>query len=163
MRKAYKNNVTLDHDVWEDSRKLGVLAVMAHEMAHILWFSKNVRAKSCFQSAFINTSWVKNDRFDPWIDFAEDTMNEHKGTNDHPRRGDNLSPGQVKRIYGRFASLFAAVSPVEDFVETYKLSAFIDGVTRFRVEIDPSSQEVDIKASSAQEPLAGKLRCVRSF
>jgi hypothetical protein len=92
-------------------------------MAHVNWYDKDVPGKNCFQTAFMGRSWTGAVPTRRWVNFAEPTANDHRADPDtHPKKR-KLPPGKVRKLHENFVSVFAAVSPEEDYVETYKLSA----------------------------------------
>jgi hypothetical protein len=125
-----------------------VLAVLAHEMGHILWWEKQIRTQQCLNPP-ANPSPPPANLPAKFTDFswktAAATPNFHKfgiqnngvGGFGGDKRKSNVpskddvvaSIGQpvnalneLAAIYsGEYASLFATVSPDEDFIETYKM------------------------------------------
>jgi hypothetical protein len=131
-----------------DGSEMTVLAVLAHEMGHILWWEKQIRTQQCLNPP-ANPSPPPANLPAKFTDFswktAAATPNFHKfgiqnngvGGFGGDKRKSNVpskddvvaSIGQpvnalneLAAIYsGEYASLFATVSPDEDFIETYKM------------------------------------------
>jgi hypothetical protein len=136
-----------------------LLAALAHEVGHIRWFDwvNNSPANYCNPN-FFSQSWTQPYHQPPagaaggyWRELLT------PGNRNHLRHGDfldrhlnppqiddidNLAPGSVAQnqaIYqllvppmsgpSPWASLFAAMSPDEDFVETYKFKVLTDNYT----------------------------------
>jgi hypothetical protein len=120
-------------------RALGVLSVMAHEMAHIVWYSENVpntRRNGCFRRDIMRT-WKKRSLSNPrepeptepdrWTAFAEWRNNyEFREQQDRPRHpglwnvdpvpkhpnGRPFTPNEeVRALYRYYVSPFASISP----------------------------------------------------
>ena len=124
-----------------DTPAMAVLAALAHELGHVLWYD-NFRPTAggpydfdtfC-DGTFFAGSWRHVDQPPLWRQFGA-PQNSHVLSD--PNVADNVAdialalvhrnPGLaadlLHRIYmtkGRWASLFAAFSPDEDFVETFK-------------------------------------------
>jgi hypothetical protein len=111
---------------------IAILGILAHEMGHILWWDK-IMNKSCPQatrSYFYNYSWSNSPfspRFHQFGDEFPENMHRVGPDKDQVKRdiaNQNFlqAASDLTQIYnGQWASLFATVSPDEDFVETYKL------------------------------------------
>ena len=84
--------------------------------------------------------------------------NKHLGGLDYD---DVRAIGDIEKIYDkRFVSLFAAVSPEEDFVETYKYMVLAD-VTALKLKIDlAGAPDVLGKVRNATGNLKNKIDCV---
>jgi len=124
----------------QDNSAMAVLAALAHEFGHVLWYDTfrptpggSYDFNSFCRGTFFRNSWRSVDPPPTWRAFG-DTQNDHEL--DDINISDialavtrhNISPGSagdlLNHIYrrgGHWASLFAAFSPDEDFVETYKL------------------------------------------
>jgi hypothetical protein len=132
-----------------DAPTLTVLAALAHELGHVLWWQTFVPQT---QKDIIDTTTFCNGNFYPsgswqgtpvdippgrWLGFGEIRL--------QPRNSDvlllKLSLGSgdysqafevLHRIYssGRWASALAAYSPDEDFVETFELSVLMNAGLR---------------------------------
>jgi len=144
-----------------------VLAILAHEIGHILWWDKNVGNRTCVkasQSRFSNYSWPSNqvahgfhrlgqqdkqnrttdrpDKDDVLLDFRYDNP---PGSSNYP---DAVADLQTMYLSGNWASLFATVSVDEDFIETYKLWILtninnLGPITSLHINI-PSLSAIDI-------------------
>jgi hypothetical protein len=166
-----------------------VLAVLAHESGHILWYDiyvpnprDPVNLSNFCNGTFYTDSWDTIADTPPasrWLEFGHVSTARHKA--DDVQIGDikGAPPGQkgakVARIYrlkgtppprGRWANLFAAFSPEEDFVETFKLfvlrRANLNSPLHMKakIKIDGVSITRDIPGSLASRPaLQNKLAC----
>jgi hypothetical protein len=151
-------NVTLQYSASPDNGFLGVLAVMAHETGHVMWYDKSVRGKPCFASNFMTPSWTGGTPNRRWVDFAAFTPNDHKADPEtHPKK-KLLTPGKARKLYENFVSVFAAVSPEEDYIETYKLSALLPNITALSAD-----HTIDVLQNVQRAPISNKLACVRSL
>ena len=121
--------------------EMAILGILAHEMGHIIWWEKRVRDKKCSVSGlkdyFHKYSWSANQVAHGFHRFGRETLgNRTKDRPDNEDVASDLHYGDypyanadqfLKTIYnGEWASLFATVSPDEDFVETYKLWVLTD-------------------------------------
>ena len=133
--------------VWErqsraDLRAMSVLAALAHEFGHVLWYDRfappqrgswpwNFDLQTFCQGKFFNASWRRNDVDPPppWRQFG-DVQNSHV-SGDTSMIDIFVSLLRKQRPAGEFlfniyrpgdpwASPFAAFSPDEDFIETFK-------------------------------------------
>lgn len=106
---------------------------------------------------------------DRWIDFG-DVRNRHKtpGTNiddlrSYLRQGNFVRADNfLQKIYlsDEWASLLAAFSPDEDFVESYQLYVLLWSNPNLRSPIDIAGTTVDIPGSWMNRArLQNKLRC----
>jgi hypothetical protein len=158
-------NIRIQYSAAGDNGYLGVVAVMAHEMGHVNWYAKNVRNQACFQQAFMGRSWTGATPNRRWVNFAEATANDHRADPDtHPKK-KRLPPGKVRKLHQNFVSVFASVSPEEDYVETYKLLALRSDVSPSLTSlvINANGQDIDVLQNSQQAPISAKLACVRSL
>jgi hypothetical protein len=113
----------------QDTNILSVLSIISHELAHLKWYGyptgPRVSELSCY-TAF-DASWTSLPNRS-WVPFADKGNSRHRnGRVPQPGKNGNatrpqLTQQEVTQIYesGEFISVFAAVSPEEDFVETYK-------------------------------------------
>jgi hypothetical protein len=181
-----------------------VLAVLAHELGHILLADTNVDgtgapgqphprpcrqpANKCFEQRFLGkaggTSLWDHAHFHGnmrrWISFGVTNGNRYLNTNvdfgaiksqiNDPTK-DVDSTDKIRKIYlAGLASVFAAVSPEEDFVETYKykvLAAAKDPASGASLDLSinfPSGNPVTIDVLNRLRPpsgeLLGKINCV---
>jgi hypothetical protein len=118
---------------------LVLLAALAHEMGHIDYWKDQVQAQGCqndpiapgTNSVFSGITWTTPQPTPPWRQFGRATGNVNidgiaisaliadlqNGTNPY---------SDLSTFYdGRWASIFASVSPDEDYVETYALEQVI--------------------------------------
>jgi len=133
-----------------DTSATTVLAVLAHEMGHILWWKRDVAHFAC-QTPPPGSKRIF--RMISWQSVADTPQFHQFGAQQHPGLGvpgnvpSNASPDKDKvlgdiqaldydsatddleYIYGGdWASLFATVSPDEDFVETFVLRSLTSAV-----------------------------------
>jgi hypothetical protein len=155
---------------------IAVLAILAHEMGHILWWEHDVGA-----SEFPAISWTGKSVQHGFHQFGvEDPQNPPQR---HPVKADvqydlrYLGPAKaaadLQTIYGgEWASLFATVAADEDFVETYKLvvmtepgtNATRQALTALKVTI-PGARGADVLANlnDPKTKLAQKAKWVRDL
>jgi hypothetical protein len=146
-------------------------------------------SNSCFENAFLEPNnalrrWNPkkfHDGMRRWIKFGDQKGNKHqKNTIDFDKiskavkRADYAgASGGMKEIYtsDEFVSLFAAVSPEEDFVETYKykvLAAARDPITLEQLNLTiafaaPLGGPVNVLPFRVPRDLAAKIRCVSAL
>jgi hypothetical protein len=125
----------------KDTPEMTILAALAHEFGHVLWYDTFVKrpggrhdfTKFCKGTFFID-SWQTVDPPPDWRNFGDrqneprrfDAVEEHVGV---AELALSLMRGQAKKSHNhvhniyrpeaRWPSLFAALSPDEDFVETF--------------------------------------------
>ena len=175
-----------------DSGITTVLAVLAHEAGHILWYDIYVptpRTPPDFSrfcnGTFYTDSWADLSDTPPvsrWLPFGYASPARHKADDVQIDEIKNAPPGQkgakVALIYrvdgtppprnGRWANLFAAFSPEEDFVETFKLFVLRRANTnpshplhmKAKIKVDGVFITRDIPGTVASRPvLQNKLAC----
>jgi hypothetical protein len=109
---------------------IAVLAILAHEMGHIVWWERDVG-----NSAFPEISWTTKSVQHGFHNFGVEDPNNP--ALHHPVKADvqydlrylppERAASDLQKIYGgEWASLFATVAADEDFVETYKLIVLTD-------------------------------------
>lgn len=164
-----------------------VLAVLAHEYGHALWFDTFVVKPDGTPNPggaavigvfcggnYYPSSWQGDVQLSDtrWIDFGE-IRNTHKtqGINiddlrSYLRQGNFLLAGNfLQKIYSsdEWASLLAAFSPDEDFVETYELYVLLWSNPNLRSPIDITGTTVnsyDIPGSWMNRArLQNKMNC----
>jgi hypothetical protein len=142
------------------SRALAMLAIMAHEIGHIKWHRDNIASSLlCYPTAFVNNSWEPGsvNYGNRWTAFGQETGMRKHGISSP--KSANLNPAMLRRIYaGGFASAFAAVSPEEDFVETYKLMILRHSPLE-RLQLNVPGGMIDVKNNS-NDRLNAKVSCV---
>ena len=143
-----------------------VLAVLAHELGHILFFDGNVdgrpglerpvRKSNCFDTAFLGKSWVSSSYLRrAWVSFKDRNGSNHKsGRIKHLDEIDRQirlgrypeASDALRGVYGgQFASLFGSVSPDEDFVEIYKLLVLrAAGLARLHISFPISNERINV-------------------
>jgi hypothetical protein len=186
-----------------NSRAAGTLAILAHELGHILLADANADGTGvtgrmhprtnngtalceqpvsrCFESDFLGTSseshrWNSNNfhaNMRRWVPFGDQHGNNHQraGINfatlaQDVRSGSSNAVGEMAAVYtsGEFVSVFATVSPEEDFIETYKykvLAAAKDPATLIPLDLTFTNQGDVLQAVRNPAPdLARKIGCV---
>jgi hypothetical protein len=122
-----------------------IVAVLAHEVGHIKWHRENIYSTlRCYYPTFVDGSpgpggppgpaWQKNTLpasvsrlFHPEPGSNDAPGGAAPGRGIKPPHAGNLNPADVRAYFaGGFASAFAAISPEEDFVETYTLRALMN-------------------------------------
>lgn len=122
------------------SPDVAILAILAHEMGHIIWwdYRRGVGSQNCYGVYFSQFSnWPSNVINHGWHGFGVQIPNQR--TADRPdlfqviddfqsgSPGIGIAAQHLQTIYGgEWASLFATVSVDEDFIETYKLRVLTD-------------------------------------
>ncbi len=155
---------------------IAVLAILAHEMGHIVWWERDVGA-----SDFPTISWTGKGVQHGFHDFGVE--NPQNPPQRHPVKADvqydlrYLGPAKaaadLQAIYGgEWASLFATVAADEDFVETYKLVVLTEpganptrqALTALKVTI-PGAAGADVLATlhNPATKLAQKAKWVRDL
>lgn len=154
---------------------IAVLAILAHEMGHIVWWERDVGAGD-----FPAISWTGKSVQHGFHEFGvADPQNPPQRP---PVKTDVQyglrygTPAQVaadlQKVYsGEWASLFATVAADEDFVETYKLVVLTDpgggagrqALTSLKVTI-PGAAGADVLANlNGDTKLAQKAKWVRDL
>jgi hypothetical protein len=121
--------------------ELAVLSQIAHELGHVLFYdidAGNIRNQALWNCFYNSNSpyqgqWKIFQQARRWVTFNDDRGNKHKKDNKnltdidkdeiHKQKYDDASKDIYDIVSGDWASVFAAVSPEEDFVETYKAMA----------------------------------------
>jgi hypothetical protein len=134
-----------------DTPGMAVLAALAHELGHVLWYDTfrptaggSYDFNSFCHGTFFMNSWRHVDAPPLWRSFGTIQNSHHPAAvavqdiviallhQNFQSAGDLLQGNnQLQGIYatnGRWASLFAAFSPDEDFVETFKFYVLINAV-----------------------------------
>ncbi len=154
------------------SEAVALLGVMAHEIGHILWvrdgLEQKVRRCPAFKDSWV-TPIVRGPNFKKPKD--KDPVNPNTSV-PHSLDAIIADPSLVDDFFGqtnptknenRWASLFAAQHPVEDFAETYRLHMIATSIEAPELSITVPFQlnlAADI-ANSAQ--LGEKRECVRTI
>jgi hypothetical protein len=169
------------YEVAPDSPALSVLAALAHELGHVLWWQDFVPQT---RSQYIDTATFCDGGFYPsgswqgtpvdlppkhWIEFGEIRLQPknsdvlqlarflHSG--DYSRAFESLH-----RIYadGRWASALAAFSPDEDYVETFELFVLMNsGLRHSAITTYGRGRRPDnvLRDVTVAPPLQAKLQC----
>ena len=121
-----------------DTPAMSVVAALAHELGHVLWYD-NFRPtpggpftfETFCDGGFFGGSWEHVDQPPTWREFGA-SQNSHVSGDVNisdialallQQGSPALAASLLHRIYatkGRWATLFSAFSPDEDFVETFK-------------------------------------------
>jgi hypothetical protein len=167
-----------------------VLAALAHEFGHVLFYDTfrptpggGFDFHSFCRGTFFQNSWQDFSPPPVWRQFG-DTQNQHKlndveisdlalavsRKNFKNDRNAAFLLNQIHKPSGHWASLLAAFSPDEDFVETFVLDiittatgtpvttlplVFSDGTTTFNPDVVS-----DILSGTKKEELRRKIRCL---
>jgi hypothetical protein len=120
----------------EDTRAMAILAILAHEMGHVIWWERLLENQQCNYIYFYRFSgWTDYKIGHGFHDFGKDVnlrtadppdiyqvLRDLYGQPPHPIPNLGMAARDLFQIYsGEWASLFATVSLDEDFIETYKL------------------------------------------
>ena len=118
---------------------LGLIAALSHEMGHIEWWDKGIQnLNTCSDplthanTNFSSIAWSNAPNTPSWRGFGAgdvqssnldglsiNGLREEAGEEDED--GYDLNDDLIKLYQGRWPSVFAIVSPDEDYVETYTL------------------------------------------
>lgn len=157
-----------------DLKTLAVLSTLAHEMGHIQWHKYQdksgtiFRELGCYKDTFLRESWDESQSQEAlkrlWTPYNDKGRSEHKNSSiPHPGDSQAMNPSEVRKILdGGFISAFAAVSPEEDFVETYKVLVLDENLSEYKVTVAGGS--FDILDTIRNEPgrtISQKAACVR--
>lgn len=153
-----------------DNRDIKMLAVLAHEMAHILWWHGGVANKTCGLKGRFFKSWQDVDhaprrgfhRFG--VQLAGNLPIERFTYTDVVRDAGGGNYGTLRTIYssGKWASLFSFVAPDEDFAETYKLSVLSPGLTSLTTTMPGLQTDIMRALRDPKSTLAAKADWVAS-
>lgn len=166
--------------------ELTVLAVLAHETGHVRWYDVNARVPGqgydpnglCNRGFFV-VSWQGNVNAPPrWRHFG-DREGRHKTGDVQTRDIDNAIASNdlttagklLDRMYAAndpWASFFSAISPDEDFIETYKFFALMQANPNLRslpIQIpNESPQDVpNAYLGNLKQDLSTKTRCISTL
>ena len=146
------------------SLTVAVLAVLSHELGHIMWHRDNIASSlACYHRNFVGSgaSWRQESvqygkRWRGLTDADQD--GEAPDLAKRPR--DALTLGDLRAFYAKgFASPLAALNPEEDVVETLKLIILRkSGVTALVVNV-PNQTELDV-LKNRNPKLRGKVECI---
>ena len=172
-----------------DGPEISVLAALAHELGHVFWYDinaptpgQNYDPKRFCNGNFFDGYWQNANMPPRWRKFGERGQDRHgsgyveiKDIEDAIAAGDfNLAEALLATgdtsgdigIYppnGPWASFFGAISPDEDFVETYKFYVLIQAnLISLPVQI-PNGGTRDIPRDylqSLKPKLFGKAQCI---
>jgi len=137
---------------------LGLISILAHEMAHIKFRRDGGRTRPCFDQDFVQRSWER-DIGDTvtrrWLAF-----NDVIGTPKVPRPDANDRVGLENVYKGGHATLLANRSPEEDYVETYKIKQLMTARRPGQVIIViPGRGSVQVNSDRGSQVLTNKMNC----
>ena len=191
-RRAVRRLIGLRTDAPADP-ELTVLGVLAHELGHALLADTNAdgtdrrhprRAVSgpprsrCFEEAFLGASWDANifhQNMRLWVEFGDPHHNRPTNPDIGPnlnrlrkavRRGRlDIANDAIADVYRskEFVSVFASISPEEDFVETYKYKVLADAAQKPSVIFRLRGQEVNVLDYLDSGVPATKVQCLRDL
>jgi hypothetical protein len=167
-----------------DAPRLTVLAALAHELGHVLWWQIFVPQT---RTGFMDSSTFCNGNFYPsgswqgtpvdlpshhWLGFGEIRLqpkNSEVLQLSHFLRSADYSQAfeVLHRIYanGQWASALAAFSPDEDFVETFELFVLMNaGLRQAAITTYGRARRSDnvVRDVTVSPPLQAKLQCFAS-
>jgi hypothetical protein len=184
-----------DGDATTATQQAAILAVLGHELGHILVadthadgaFGNHPRpcktsAKTCFKDTFFGSSrwdatkfkgrrWIGvigGNNGNKYLNNQGDLANAKLPPNPTKSDYDNATKA-IQNIYGTgdFVSLFAAASPEEDFIETYKYRVLADVGLNLMIDLldgNPPTNVLDNVRKVAQSTSSGvlhdKIGCV---
>lgn len=119
-----------------DSPEMTVLAVMAHELGHILWWNKGLMSRPCpnplppgIDQIFWKNAWQNAAGPPPFHNFGVQFPADRRlrGPSKDDVRNNAGNPAAARSLLGQiysgdWASLLANVAPDEDLIETYKFA-----------------------------------------
>ena len=158
----HSTTTTLTAQQW---RHLSILSVLVHEIGHIKWHRDNIYSSlSCFWTDFVVPSWSETSlpgvRRRPWAPpFDKDEARGGSRKNDLPQPPGDFPLTVIRDIYDAgFATAVGAVSPEEDFVETYRISAFrkMNPPVELTIRIPPE------KSVTQNASASGRFECVEN-
>jgi hypothetical protein len=169
-----------------------ILSEIAHEMGHVLLADANADGSnqahprrevsgpprtSCFETAFLGTSW-KADIFHKhmrrWADFGFQNSNEQKNPDSQfnverakaavRARDFRVADQAVENVYRDkdFVSLQAKVAPEEDLAETYRVKVLVDASPNPPV-LRLHDQEINLRDWLESDVIAQKVQCLRDL
>ncbi len=172
--------------------ELAVLVGLAHELGHTLLADSNADGgdenhprrgvsgppqSSCFEDAFIGSSWDA-DRFHHnmtrWVEFGVQNHNRPKNPdvrfNLHRLRASaergrlDGANDVLKRVYRsrEFVSFAAVIRPEEDFAETYKYKVLLDAGSR-SIEFQLGRLNISVPELLKSDVLSKKVECLRAL
>jgi len=118
-----------------DTLTVKVMAILAHEMGHVIWWAENIPGVTCppTNGNFQDISWQVHNTPRGFHKYGRGHSNQNKvETFTETDMVDDLWRGRVnalilkmKKIYSQsnWVNLFSFVDPDEDFIETYRFWA----------------------------------------
>jgi hypothetical protein len=116
-----------------DNEPLETLGILAHEVGHVLWWTKSIVALQCpvngVFDTFYGSTWRNIDLRHGFHRFGvsqgthlTETFTKDDIVRDLRRQRPQDAGAKLQTVYGNgnWTSLFAFIAPDEDFVETYK-------------------------------------------
>jgi hypothetical protein len=162
LREVGATGRSVTYAITPNSQELGTLSVMLPEMAHVKWFAERVFENPCYLREIYDLAYQGSRTSRPWVSFAAPPGATRRGGRQDPRGAINKA--QLRTVYQQDnASVFAASSPEEDYVETYKLYGLLKNTTRFDAHIDGDTDvawTISLQDRAANPPLRSKLACI---
>jgi hypothetical protein len=154
---------------------LATLAVLAHELGHILLARTNAdginpnhpRRKwvdapvdACFATAFLGQSWDRQQFQETsmrrWVPFGNPEKN---------RTERGIDTSSTKKIYsgGHFVGAFASISPEEDLIETYRYKVLADANLNspLSIKLPEATLGIELKSFLSTPVISSKIACIR--
>jgi len=170
----------LTYKVVGDSPSIAVLAILAHEIGHTMWWHRGVMNLKCDGVFFANLTWDRINIPPGFHHFGDKQRNKSIEDFDIDDMANLLSAGSLNalisnmhQVYedGNWANLFSFVAPDEDFIETYKFQVLQDaGVSKIDLEFPGTSGAPDtinvltnFASASSGSPLGKKKAWIASW
>ena len=153
---------------------LATLAVLAHELGHILLARTNAdgiypnhpRRKwvdapvdACFATAFLGQSWDRRQfqlSMRRWVPFGNPEKN---------RTESGVDTSSTRKIYGggHFVGAFATISPEEDLIETYRYKVLADANLNspLSIKLPEATLGIELKSFLNAPVISSKIACIR--
>ncbi len=139
---------SISHVATPDYVTTRTMAILAHEMGHIIWWNESIPAVKC---PAINGTWFQAITWQTPISLLHGFHSFGLGQVDQSKLNDftegdmviNLRNGditgvvsQMKEVYqfGNWINLFSFVAPDEDFIETYKFWVLTNATAAFKLQ-----------------------------
>lgn len=152
-----------------------LLAIMAHELGHVVFAASNADGNQpqqnprnlpkpgpCFDDNFL-AAWDVS-KFSPrrWVEFGTTNGNAYLDPNITP---GTFSQNMMTYLYQKtpLVSLFASVSPEEDFVETFKYYVLATASSPPDLQIPGIQTNLVSRVKPSASPLGQKVTCVQTL
>jgi hypothetical protein len=161
---------------------LAVLAELAHELGHVLLSDTNAdgtdrrhprrkvsgppRSK-CFEHAFLKQSWkdwIFYQNMRRWVAFGVQNGNKQRNIVFDLEKMTNPAD-EIMKIYNsrEFVNVYAAISPEEDFVETYRYKVLADVKVSLMLRFPRDGRNINVLSRLASRVPAKKVACLRAL